>query len=128
MQPANRTHFIVQFSFFSITSQCETPRKRIYNEYIHIYIYGSEEVRFRNVRVEGNEGNDVERKRFTLLPLRSREEALTLNFGGVDFRIDLARGPGSIDRFRMAGSFGRDPPRRNSCRGSSDSGGPRRAE
>ena len=120
MQPANHTHFIVHFSFFSITSQCETPRKRIY-----IYIYGSEEVRFRNVRVEGN---DVERKRFTLLPLRSREEALTLNFGGVDFRIDLARGPGSIDRFRMAGSFGRDPPRRNSCRGSSDSGGPRRAE
>lgn len=30
---------------------------------IYIYIYGSEEVRFRNVRVEGN---DVERKRFTL--------------------------------------------------------------
>lgn len=99
--------------------------KRHAREYIYIYIYGSEEVRFRNVRVEGN---DVERKRFTLLPLRSREEALTLNFGGVDFRIDLARGPGSIDRFRMAGSFGRDPPRRNSCRGSSDSGGPRRAE
>lgn len=34
MQPANHTHFIVHFSFFSITSQCETPRKRIY-----IYIY-----------------------------------------------------------------------------------------
>lgn len=98
--------------------------KRHAREYIYIYIRVRRS-RFRNVRVEGN---DVKRKRFTLLPLRSREEALTLNFGGVDFRIDLARGPGSIDRFRMAGSFGRDPPRRNSCRGSSDSGGPRRAE
>lgn len=47
---------------------------------IYIYIYGSEEVRFRNVRVEGNEGNDVERKRFTLLPLRSRRRSTHFEF------------------------------------------------
>lgn len=71
MQPANHTHFIVHFSFFSITSQCETPRKRIY---IYIRVRRS---RFRNVRVEGN---DVKRKRFTLLPLRSRRRSTHFEF------------------------------------------------
>lgn len=97
--------------------------KRHAREYI--YIYGSEEVDFEMFASKGTmwRENDLLYFHYGVA-----EEALTLNFGGVDFRIDLARGPGSIDRFRMAGSFGRDPPRRNSCRGSSDSGGPRRAE
>lgn len=99
--------------------------KRHAREYIYIYIYGSEEVDFEMFASKGTmwRENDLLYFHYGVA-----EEALTLNFGGVDFRIDLARGPGSIDRFRMAGSFGRDPPRRNSCRGSSDSGGPRRAE
>lgn len=46
---------------------------------------------------------------------------------GVDFRIDLAGG--MVRSIDWGWILGRDPPRRrNSCRGSSDSGGPRRAE
>lgn len=67
--------------------------------YIYIYIYGSEEVRFRNFHVEGNDAgkNDA----IALLPLR--EEALTLIRGRFPDRP--GEGDGSIDRSRMAGSL-----------------------
>lgn len=93
MQPAPRTARILSYIFsffFSITSLCETPYERT----IYIYIYGSEEVRFRNFHVEGNDA-------IALLPLR--EEALTLIRGRFPDRP--GEGDGSIDRSRMAGSL-----------------------
>lgn len=99
MQPAPRTARILSyiFSFFFQSLHCVKRHTR--ERYIYIYIYGSEEVRFRNFHVEGNDAgkNDA----IALLPLR--EEALTLIRGRFPDRP--GEGDGSIDRSRMAGSL-----------------------
>lgn len=97
MQPAPRTARILSyiFSFFFQSLHCVKRHTRER----YIYTYGSEEVRFRNFHVEGNDAgkNDA----IALLPLR--EEALTLIRGRFPDRP--GEGDGSIDRSRMAGSL-----------------------
>lgn len=98
MQPAPRTARILSYIFSFFFNHFTVWNATREND-IHIYIYGSEEVRFRNFHVEGNDAgkNDA----IALLPLR--EEALTLIRDRFPDRP--GEGDGSIDRSRMAGSL-----------------------
>lgn len=115
---ANCTHFIIHFFFFfSITSLCETPHERTI--YIYIRIRRSSISKFSRGRERCGE------KRCDCFTSTTRRST---HFDSGSISGSTRRG-GWFDRSIEDGwILGRDPPRRNSCRGSSDSGGPRRAE
>lgn len=116
MQPAPRTARILSyiFSFFFQSLHCVKRHTRERYIYIYIRIRRSSISKFSR----GRERCDC----FTSTTRRST------HFDSGSISGSTRRG-GWFDRSIEDGwILGRDPPRRNSCRGSSDSGGPRRAE